>query len=64
MTMFYLKATLTLLLAVLSACTDLSQSSDSVRTESELQAAAGHGLACSQTHDFEHALILATDRQR
>ncbi|HEV2286287.1 MAG TPA: hypothetical protein VGR80_09605 [Steroidobacteraceae bacterium] len=63
MTMFYVKATLTLLLAVLSACTDLSQLSDSVRAEPELQASAGQSLALSQTHDLERALMLATGRE-
>ena len=64
MNMIYVKAAFTVLLAVLPACTDLSQAPDPVWAGAELQANAGHGLASSRTHDFERALALAADHER
>lgn len=64
MTRLCVKATLAAVLAVLAACTDLSQAPDPIRAEAELQAAAGYSVATSHTHDFERAMVLASDRER
>lgn len=61
MTMIHVKATLCVLLVLLPACTDLSQATDPLWAEAELQDAARPSIAASRTHDFERALVLAAD---
>jgi hypothetical protein len=58
MVMLYVKAALSVLVAVLAACTDVSQASGAMRAEAELQAAEARGLAASQTQGFERAQIV------
>lgn len=63
MNMFYVKATLILLLASLAACTNVCPA-PTLRLYAEMQAAPGDGLAASQASDFERALMLAADHER
>jgi hypothetical protein len=64
MRMHYIKATLPVLLAALAACTGVSPSPDSMRTEAELRADEARGSAASHTHDFERALMVAACHKR
>ena len=64
MRILYVKATLPALLAVLAACTGVSAAPDPMRTEAELQAAEGRGLAAWQTHEFERAMMVAAHHKQ